>query len=164
MVSESPADWHIRLMRAEDIIPIVAIEGEVFGDPWAKDVFESELANPSAVYLCALGRGGEIWGYIGSWIVAGELHITNIAVRKSEQHRGVGKHLLQLLENRARTEGCSVAYLEVRRGNLSAQKFYQKRGYTVVHVRPNYYVNPTEDALVLKKTLSGVEDGHHPGG
>ena len=157
-------EWTFRLMNLGDIHTVSEIEREVFSDPWSPEVFEGELANPMARYICAVGsaaggvgsaKGGdeEVWGYAGGWQVRGELHITNLAVRRTKQRQGIGQRLLAILEEKAMMEGCKIAYLEVRQGNLTAQSFYKQQGYVLGYIRPNYYVKPREDALVLKKQL-----------
>jgi ribosomal-protein-alanine N-acetyltransferase len=171
-------EWTIRLMNLGDIDSVCEIERDVFSDPWAPEVFEGELANPAASYICgvspasggvcpasggvcpasggvcpASGGDEEVLGYAGGWKVRGELHITNLAVRRSKQRRGIGQMLLATLERDALAQGCKIAYLEVRQGNLAAQSFYRQQGYILAYIRPNYYVKPREDALVLKKQL-----------
>lgn len=156
-VDSPQPEWMIRLMNLEDIQSVDEIEREVFSDPWSSEVFEGELANPLARYICAVGSafGGdeEVWGYAGGWQVRNELHITNLAVRRTKQRQGIGQRLLAILEEKAMMEGCKIAYLEVRQGNLTAQSFYKQQGYVLAYIRPNYYVKPREDALVLRKQL-----------
>jgi len=163
-VDNPQPEWTFRLMNPGDIHSVSEIERGVFSDPWSPEVFEGELANPMARYICAVGsaaggvgsaKGGdeEVWGYAGGWQVRGELHITNLAVRRTKQRQGIGQRLLAILEEKAMMEGCKIAYLEVRQGNLTAQSFYKQQGYVLGYIRPNYYVKPREDALVLKKQL-----------
>jgi ribosomal-protein-alanine N-acetyltransferase len=94
-------------------------------------------------------RMPDIVAFCSFWLVLDELHINNLAVRQEFQGRGVGTALLQhVLESGAR-RGADRATLEVRRSNTPARRLYERLGFEVAATRPNYYVSPPEDALIL---------------
>ena len=144
----------IDLMDKEDIERVMKIEKEVFGDPWSKSAFINEIEkNPHAIYYVAR-KGREIIGYIGFWILREYIHITNLAVAKSYQKKGIASILLENVENTAGMAGKSNLYLEVRKSNKKAIDFYEKRNFEVIDSKKNYYENNNEDALIMWKVIN----------
>jgi ribosomal-protein-alanine N-acetyltransferase len=90
-----------------------------------------------------------ILGYGGFWLLAGEAHISTIAVRPEWRRRGIGELLLVAMLERAVELGGDLATLEVRVSNVAAQSLYQKYGFAKVGLRPRYYSDRGEDALVM---------------
>ena len=88
-------------------------------------------------------------GFAGFWIMAGEAHITNIAVRKSCLRQGVGELLLMVVINLATELKARVLTLEVRASNTVARNLYQKYGFTEVGRRRGYYTDNREDGIVM---------------
>jgi len=94
---------------------------------------------------------GCVIGYGIAWIVADEIHIGNIAVRRDHRRRNIGAMLLDSLLETGRRRGCSLATLEVRRSNLAALELYVKFGFSSIAVRKGYYSDTREDAIVMLK-------------
>ncbi|MBI4219744.1 MAG: ribosomal protein S18-alanine N-acetyltransferase [Chloroflexi bacterium] len=88
-------------------------------------------------------------GFIGIWYVVDEAHIVSIAVRRSERRRGVGELLLLGAFQGARGRGMKELTLEVRKSNVAAQALYVKYGFREVGLRKRYYVDNSEDALIM---------------
>ena len=82
-------------------------------------------------------------------MVLDELHINNLAVRDDFRGRGVGTALLEHIIRDGSSRGAERATLEVRRSNAPARRLYERLGFEVAATRPNYYVSPAEDALIL---------------
>ena len=83
---------------------------------------------------------------VGRTLLPGEHEILNLAVAPEYQRQGVGRALL-----RAYLEGSQGAvFLEVRPSNLAARAFYKSLGFEEVTLRPGYYENPSEPAIVMK--------------
>ena len=97
----------------------------------------------------AAPTGGNILGYGGFWLMAGEAHISTIAVRPEWRRRGIGELLLVAMLERAVELGADLATLEVRVSNVAAQSLYQKYGFAKVGLRPHYYSDRGEDALIM---------------
>ncbi|TEU22183.1 MAG: ribosomal-protein-alanine N-acetyltransferase [Anaerolineales bacterium] len=93
--------------------------------------------------------GVNILGYGGFWLMAGEAHISTIAVRAEWRRRGIGELLLVAMLERAVELGGDLAALEVRVSNVAAQSLYGKYGFAKVGRRPRYYSDRGEDALIM---------------
>ena len=155
--AETIAGLAISPMRRRDLRGgVMDIEAVSYPRPWSHGVFESEIGqmrDGSRKYLVArrpAARGGRpsIVGYAGLWFAAGEGHVTNVAVKPSEQRTGVATALLLALADAAVDRGCTAWTLEVRVSSLGAQALYRRFGFAPAGVRSRYYEN-TEDALVM---------------
>jgi len=137
-----------------DLDEVVEIEKLCFGTPWSRALFSEELKH---VEICTwikarkTGGGQRVAAYMGFWKAVDEAHITNLAVRPEYRRAGLGKALaLKVLEH-AKSLGCSRATLEVRPSNLAALKLYEGLGFSSVAMRPKYYLDNEEDALIMWK-------------
>lgn len=140
-------------MRLRDLGEILKIEKLSFTTPWSKQAFLSELLdNDRAYYLVAKVNDRPV-GYIGIWLVAGEGHVTNIAVHPDYRRRGIGNQLLLAIEKLALERGVNRLTLEVRVSNEGAQRLYRKLGYMPAGIRRRYYRDNDEDALIMWKDL-----------
>jgi len=93
--------------------------------------------------------GVNILGYGGFWLMAGEAHISTIAVRPEWRRHGIGELLLVAMLELAVELGGDLATLEVRVSNVAAQSLYQKYGFAKMGLRPHYYSDRGEDALIM---------------
>ncbi|MHA7967496.1 ribosomal protein S18-alanine N-acetyltransferase [Paenibacillus sp. CAU 1782] len=138
-----------RAMTLEDVPSVVEIELEAFTSPWTKGAFINELtSNMFARYLVAEYQG-ELIGYGGMWIIMDEAHVTNIALRKEYRGKGHGALLLSELQRTAMQQGAERMTLEVRTSNEQAQRLYRKLGFKPSGIRPNYYSDNGEDAIIM---------------
>jgi ribosomal-protein-alanine N-acetyltransferase len=90
-----------------------------------------------------------IVGYAGLWILVGEAHVVNIAVKQNYRGRGIGELLLISLFEMAMDACCNLITLEVRSSNFIARKLYEKYGFTITGIRPGYYLDNREDAVIM---------------
>jgi len=90
-----------------------------------------------------------ITGFAGFWIMAGEAHITGIAVQGPHRRQGIGGLLLISVIDLARELNARIVTLEVRVSNATAQSLYRKYGFTQAGLRRNYYVDDKEDAVIM---------------
>ncbi|MGI6037496.1 MAG: ribosomal protein S18-alanine N-acetyltransferase [Limnochordia bacterium] len=147
------SDYQIRPMRVRDVDQVVAIEREAFPIPWSRFTYVSEIVhNDRAHYFVAVDED-RVLGYAGMWLIAGEGHITNVAVAAPYRRQGIGTKLLRTLAETARGYGALRLTLEVRRSNEEAQGAYKKCGFLSVGVRPGYYLDNGEDAVIMWKDL-----------
>lgn len=136
-------------MTVADLPEVQAIEKASFTTPWPPQAYRSEIeTNRLASYL-VVRCGGRVIGYAGVWLMVDEAHITTFAVHPRWRRRGVGEHLLLALLDVAIARGASEATLEVRLSNLPARRLYEKYGFRPVGLRPRYYTDDNEDALIM---------------
>lgn len=143
--------WTIeRTLSAADLDDIVAIEKACFTNPWTREMYVRELENPdvSFLYVLRTPEYGTV-AFCSFWMVLDEAHINNLAVRSDFRGQGLGAALLEHVLQAAAARGAQRATLEVRRSNAQARRLYERLGFAVAATRPNYYVSPPEDALIL---------------
>jgi len=149
MVARPPVQVRIEPMRMADLPEVEAIERASFTTPWPPNAYRSELSeNRLASYLVAR-IGDRVVGYAGMWLMVDEAHITTFAVHPSWRRRRIGERLLLAMLDLAATRRAREATLEVRVSNLAARRLYEKYGFRPVGVRPRYYSDDGEDALVM---------------
>lgn len=138
----------IRKMTELDLEQVCLIEQESFSDPWSKGTFVNSLSNANEIYIVA-EEDNVILGYCGMWNIVGEGNITNVAVKSDYRGKKIGKALVTRLLELGEELGVYDFTLEVRVGNKSAIALYEKLGFEQAGVRKNYYVMPTEDAIIM---------------
>jgi ribosomal-protein-alanine N-acetyltransferase len=144
----------VTFRRAElaDVTRVVEIEREGFRHPWSRELIERELAHAWSLLLLA-EEGCAVLGYIVFWIVHDEVHVLNVATALSARRRGIGRALMLEAEREGARRGARLCTLEVRRSNTPALELYRELGYRQVGIRPNYYAEEREDAIVMVKAL-----------
>jgi N6-L-threonylcarbamoyladenine synthase len=140
-------------MRLRDIPDILEVENLSFPTPWSKEAFLSELLDNDKAYYMVAKVDNRPVAYIGVWIVAGEGHITNIAVHPNYRRKGIGRRLMLAVEEIARNRFCDCIWLEVRESNETAKNLYSSLGYKMISIRRGYYRDNNEDAEVMRKQL-----------
>ena len=119
----------IEKMTTNDVDEIFKIEEETYGPHhWSKDSFYSEVSNNIARYYVAKLETGEIIGYIGSWFIIEEAHITNVSVSPKYRRNSIGEALLYHLLKQCYTE--MIKYLDniEKHGNsLDAETWNEKK-------------------------------------
>lgn len=149
MEEMSVANVSFHAMTWDDIDAVVSLEQATFSMPWSRDAFETELSsNPLARYI-VMEEDGKFVGYAGMWIVLDEAHIMNVAIEASYRGRGLGKALMRQMIHIAAGNGAESMTLEVRRSNRTARNLYAEFGFIERGVRPGYYTDNGEDALLL---------------
>ncbi len=149
MVSRPPLRLAVEPMSLADIPAVHRIERASFPVPWPDYAFSQEIqANRLAHYL-VVRAGGETVAYGGMWLMVDEAHVTTFAVLPAWRRRGVGGRLLVALIELAIEMGARVATLEVRISNRPARALYARFGFRPVGVRPRYYSDNGEDALIM---------------
>ena len=137
-------------MNESHVAQVAELEKLCFSAPWSENSICSELSNPLSLWLVAV-EDGKLLGYVGSQSVMGEADMMNVAVVPGSRRRGIGRKLVEALVQ-ALTDGWANSLtLEVRASNEPAKALYEQLGFLQVGRRPNYYRNPKEDALILRK-------------
>ena len=140
-------------MTSAHVAQIAELEKCCFNDPWSENSISSELNNRLSCWLVAL-EGDVVIGYVGSQTVLGETDMMNIAVHPDYRNQGVAKNLIQTLMDTLSGQGSHSLMLEVRQSNEPARNLYASLGFETVGIRKNYYRNPKENALILRKEWS----------
>ena len=137
-------------MNHAHVAQIANLEKVCFHDPWSEKSIASELDNRLSLWLVALD-GDTVAGYVGSQSVMGWADMMNIAVDPAYRRQGVAQKLVEALVAALAENDVTCLTLEVRASNEPAKALYGKLGFQQVGRRPNYYRNPKEDALILRK-------------
>lgn len=140
----------IRKMQSQDVPLIAQLEKLCFNDPWSENSIASELDNRLSCWFVAMD-GEKLLGYVGSQSVLDGADMMNIAVSPDCRRLGVAKALVNTLVEALKNRGVRFLMLEVRVSNAPAIALYEKLGFTQAGCRKNYYRNPKEDALILRK-------------
>lgn len=149
MVARPPVALRIESMTFDDLPAVHAIEKASFAVPWPNDAYRSELTtNRLASYIVARADD-DIVGFAGLWVMVDEAHVTTFAVDPRWRRRGVGERLLLGLIDIAVARRAREATLEVRLSNMPARRLYEKYGFRPVGIRPRYYSDNGEDALIM---------------
>jgi [ribosomal protein S18]-alanine N-acetyltransferase len=136
-------------MTLDDIPSVHLIERASFVVPWPDDAYRNEIqTNRLATYVVARA-GDEVVGFAGLWVMVDEAHVTTFAVHPRWRRRGVGERLLLALVDLAQARRAREATLEVRLSNMPARRLYEKYGFRPVGIRPRYYSDNGEDALIM---------------
>lgn len=164
-------------MTLADVQQVVAIERESFPTTWPQTAYRRELANRLARYVVLIDRTRKadapaptprrsllrLWrrqeepalttdhivGYAGLWLMVDDAHIVAIAVREAYRGQGLGELLLAEAIEIAMASRVENVTLEVRRSNSVAQALYEKYQFLKVGVRPRYYSDNHEDAIIM---------------
>jgi ribosomal-protein-alanine N-acetyltransferase len=137
-------------MGPGDIDAVLEIERQSFRPVWSRQAISEELARAWArLDVVRDGPLGQVVAFANYWLVADELQILNIATDPHQRRLGHGTSLLAHMIEVARAHPCRVISLEVRRSNETAQRLYQRFSFRSVGVRPNYYSEDQEDAILM---------------
>lgn len=137
-------------MTQLNIDAVVAIEEESYGKHhWSRESFFNELSNELAFYFCAFNENGDLLGYVGTWQIMEEAHITNISVKPDYRRHKIGESLLHRAVESCYENGIKYITLEVRVSNEKAINLYTKYGFKSLGTRKEYYQDNNEDALIM---------------
>ncbi len=149
MVARPPVRIQIGPMQLADLDAVQVIEESSFSTPWPPNAYRSELmTNRLASYLVARA-GDRIVAYGGMWLMVDEAHITTFAVDPAWRRQRIGERLLVAFFDLAHDRQARELTLEVRLSNLAARRLYEKYGFRPVGLRPRYYSDNNEDALIM---------------
>jgi ribosomal-protein-alanine N-acetyltransferase len=159
-----------RRMHLEDVAQVVEIDRLSFPTPWPERSYRFEItSNPaSRMFVLAIPSDGDaresglmdrllgrnprcqtIIGFSGCWMVAGEVHISTLAIHPDWRGQKLGELLLWGMVREAIRQSAEMVTLEVRVGNAVAQNLYRKYRFEPVGLRKGYYRDNREDALLM---------------
>jgi len=142
----------IRPASLADVAALAELERACFSDPWTAAGIRETIQYETARTFVAQDSG-QIVGYVIARISGQEGEILDLAVLPERRRRGIGRALLCAVWNALQGDGVKELYLEVRESNVAAIELYRRQGFRPVGLRPRYYRNPPEDALVLRAPL-----------
>jgi [ribosomal protein S18]-alanine N-acetyltransferase len=132
---------------------ILCIERASFSSPWSIAAFKAEMEKQIS-HLWVLISGAAVSGYICFWILESEIHLLNLAIHPEQRGNRLGQLLVTRMIEKGIMEGLKNVWLEVRQSNSGARSLYNKMGFHEVGVRPNYYSETNEDAILMSLELS----------
>ena len=149
-LSKLPQPVAIASMGNDDVEAILEVERLSFSAPWSREAIHEEMGRPwTRIDVVREAADGAVVAFANYWLVADELHILNIATHPHARRRGYATRLLAHMTEVARQVPCRLMTLEVRRSNAAAQRLYRRFAFRAVGVRPNYYAEDNEDAVVM---------------
>ena len=161
MRNESSDDAvEIQGMTENDLGQVMAIEKKSFAAPWSRNLFKETLAFPLAFNFVVRKRiDNKVVGYANFYLIRDEVQVLNIAIDPASRGKGYAaslmKHAIALLKERKAED----FYLEVREGNASALRLYQKLGFRKIGKRKKYYPETNEDAIVMHLKVRDSRNG-----
>jgi len=145
-------------MNEVDLREVLTIESLSFSLPWNEEMFKAELSldcsHNFTGKLSLNGTGDILVGYICGWLFHGEAHILNVAVHPGYRRMGLGSYLMRFFIDFCRTKKVKALTLDVRPSNRPAIEMYRKMGFRKKGMRPHYYADNREDALIMGLKLT----------
>lgn len=143
----------IEKMQECDVQQVHKIEMDSFSEPWSKGSLVNLLDDDLQTILVAK-KEEKVVGYTSIYSVCKEITITKVAVDKEYRRQGIAEALMRAVMCQLEQENDEVVFLEVRKTNESAKNLYKKLGFEEYGERKNYYREPTEDAILMRKILT----------
>ncbi len=157
MVARPPLRLSVEAMGLPDLPEVQAIERLSFTTPWPPHAYRTELQSNRLAHYVVARADGRVVGFAGMWLMVDEAHVTTFAVHPAWRRQRIGERMLLSLIDVALARGAREATLEVRLSNLGARRLYEKYGFRPVGLRPRYYSDDNEDALIMTtETLDGA--------
>lgn len=149
---EKEAEIIVRELKVEDSAAVAEMEQQIFSDSWSeKSVLETVQQKQSVCF--AAEKAGHLLGYLLAYHAADEAEIARIAVQKEARRQGAAGKLMQALEHYCEEYKMEKLLLDVRESNEAARSFYTKNGFVEDGIRQGFYVNPSEDAVLMSRQL-----------
>ena len=154
-VNKLQAAFDVEPMRLGDVDAVMAIEKVSFRSPMTAQLLLEEMGREWAYVDVVRDRlRRNVVAFTNYWVVADEVHLLNLATHPEERRAGHASRLLAHIIEVGRTRSCRFVTLEVRRSNAAAARLYRRFGFRAVGVRPNYYAEDQEDAIVMLLDLA----------
>lgn len=154
-LNKAPQPYCIETARSADLDAVMEIERLSFKSPWSRQVFAEELGRSWAhVDVVKKVDTGAVVAFCNYWLVADEMHLLNLATHPTERSVGHASRLLAHLIEAGKRAAYRMITLEVRRSNEAAQRIYRRFAFRTVGVRPSYYADDNEDAVIMTLDLA----------
>ncbi len=147
------SEVHFRIMGIQDLPLVQELDKISFHNPWPEGAFKYELLE-SHNSLCWVAEIEEdyqplVVASIIIWLIVDEAHVATLAVNPDYRSRGIGRRLMATALLDAYQKGARKSLLEARQSNQYALHLYYGFGFEMVGIRPGYYPDNHEDALLL---------------
>ncbi len=145
------SNWLIEpIVPDADLDAVLEVDRASFINGWTRQMYLQEIGNSEVSRIYVLRTTAErVAAFCSCWLIFGELHVNNIAVRPTCRNLGLGTALLEHVLDEAAAQGARRATLETRRSNQVALRLYERLGFRMAGTRKAYYHDPEEDALIL---------------
>jgi ribosomal-protein-alanine N-acetyltransferase len=127
---------------------VISIERRSFPAPWSLAMFVLELSKPTGICLAATHED-HLAGYLVCSRYDQVWHLMNVAVAPERRRGGIASGLITRLLEEIAEQGELPITLEVRVSNHEAIAMYEGLGFRSAGVRPRYYQDNGEDALIM---------------
>jgi ribosomal-protein-alanine N-acetyltransferase len=158
VVARPPLKIRLAPMHGDDLDAVQRIERASFTTPWPAYAYRQEIETNRLAHYIVARAADDIVGFAGMWMMVDQAHITTFAVDPKWRRKGIGAQMVRALLQMARPLGARQANLEVRLSNLAARRLYEKFGFRPVGIRPRYYSDDGEDALIMTTDNLDSED------
>ncbi len=143
----------IRSCEREDVPNVMEIFESSLPSPWSERSVIDILSSPDTIFLVSASPCGELNGFVILHRACDEGEIYIIAVKREYRREGIGSALLYDVMKKAALDGAKTVYLEVRKSDIGARKFYRRNGFEECGERRGYYDNPKDDAVLMERSL-----------
>ena len=143
----------IRPAAPSDAPGIAELEIETSGHPWSKDSILHDITESNIAVVISAELDDKLVGYADVWNIAGEGQLNNIAVTGAARGNHIGQKMMEYLFDALKESGATEMSLEVRVSNTPARRMYEKLGFVNLGIRPGYYEDNGEDAVIYRKDL-----------
>ena len=145
----------VRIAKSSDLDDIYELDVQTFAMPWSKEALSYDILENDSAFVIVAEYEGEFAGYADIWTVLDEADLNSIAVRVDFRRKGIGDAIMLAMIEMLSTSGVATINLEVRVSNMPAIKLYKKYGFNECGVRPGYYLDNGEDALIMTRETGG---------
>lgn len=149
------AKIRVRIAKSSDLDDIYELDMQTFAMPWSKEALSHDILENDNAFVIVAEYEGEFAGYADIWTVLDEADLNSIAVRVDFRRKGIGDAIMLAMTEILSANGVATINLEVRVSNMPAIKLYKKYGFNECGVRPGYYLDNGEDALIMKRETGG---------
>ncbi len=152
---QDKAKIRVRIAKSSDLDDIYELDVQTFAMPWSKEALSYDILENDNAFVIVAEYEGEFAGYADIWTVLDEADLNSIAVRVDFRRKGIGDAIMLAMTEILSANGVATINLEVRVSNMPAIKLYKKYGFNECGVRPGYYLDNGEDALIMKRETGG---------
>lgn len=149
------AKIRVRIAKSSDLDDIYELDMQTFAMPWSKEALSYDILENDNAFVIVAEYEGEFAGYADIWTVLDEADLNSIAVRVDFRRKGIGDAIMLAMTEMLSANGVATINLEVRVSNMPAIKLYKKYEFNECGVRPGYYLDNGEDALIMKRETGG---------